>query len=172
MALESTSPMANLYLKILGRLKTAVPDLRYIDQDLGQLENYDLRPPVSWPCCLIDIEEFQFSDIGSNNMQEATGIVSLRIGLVKYTESNNLVPDNIRPNAMKYYETEQKVYEALQGWEDDGFSRLLRRGTNTERREDDIRVRVLKFAVSWEDDTASPKTTKVSVPVPVINSIT
>lgn len=171
MALESTSPMANLYLKLLNRLKTKVPDLRYIDQDLGQLENYGLKPPVSWPCCLIDIEEFQFSDTAGANVQEAQGIISLRIGLVKYTDSNNLVPDNIRPNALKYYEIEQQVYEALQGWEDDGFSRLLRRGAGTERREDDIRVRVLKFAVSWQDDSASLKKTKVSVPVPVISTL-
>jgi hypothetical protein len=41
--------------------------------------------------------------------------VNLRIALVKYTESNNLVPDNIRPNALQYYEVEQKVHEALQG---------------------------------------------------------
>ena len=170
---EATSPMAKLYLHVLNRLKEKVPELRFIDQDLGQLEHYELRPPVDYPFCLIDLEQFQYTDIGGNCAQEAVGMVNLRIGLVKYTESNNLVPDNIRPNALRYYEVEQKVHEALQGWEGNGFSRLLRRSTATEMRNDDIRVREIKYAVSFQDNTAAAtaKRATVKTPRPVINPI-
>lgn len=158
------SPKAILFNTILEQIKLKAPIIRYIDQDLGQLENYGLRPEVSWPCCLIDIEDFKYTDIQAGYSQLAEGIVSLRIGLVKYTESNNLTPTNIRSNALAYYDTEHVVFKALHGWAPSGFSKLLRRADGTEKRDDDIRVRVVKFAISFTDESAKPNSVKVLRP--------
>lgn len=161
------SPEANLFQSVIEKLIADVPELRYIDQDLGQLENYDMRPAVSWPCGLLDIEEFKFSEQGNFKIQLAEGIVSIRIGLVKYTDSNNLTPKAIRENALLYYEVENKVYKALHGWNPEGFSRLLRRASGTEKRDDDIRVRIMKFATSYTDESA--KEIRQSVPRPNVD---
>ncbi len=158
------SPQANLFQALIEKLKIDVPELRYTDQDLGQLENYEIRPAVAWPCGLIDIEEFKYSDQQNFLTQIAEGIISIRLGMVKYTDSNNLTPTIIRENALQYYELEHKVYKALHGWNPTGFGKLLRRASGTERREDDIRVRIIKFAVSFTDD--SSKKIKTSVPRP------
>ena len=161
------SPFGNLYQGVVERLTAQVPAIRYIDQDLGQLENYDVRPPVSWPCCLLDIDEFDFTEMENTQNQMGVGLVICRIGLVKYTESNNLVPENIRENALQYFEIEQMVYTALHGWSPDGFTRLLRRKAKTEKRDDDIRVRIVPFAISFKDASAAPQRTSVHRP-PVI----
>lgn len=150
------SPQANFFQLLIEKLISDVPELRFIDQDLGQLENYEMRPAVSWPCCMIDIEDFKYSDQQNHAIQIAEGIISLRIGLVKYTDSNNLTPAATRENALQYYELEHKVFKALHGWNPPGFGKMLRRASGTERRDDDIRVRVLKFAISFTDDSAKP----------------
>lgn len=158
------SPHANLFIAILERLKAKAQSIRFIAQDIGQLEHYEIRPAVSWPCCLMDIEQMQYSDANDRNIQLAQGTISLRIGMVKYTDSNNLVPGNVLENALKYYEIETEVVAALHGWKPEGFGALLRRTTVTERREDDIRVRVMHFAISYTDTSA--KTARTTIPRP------
>jgi hypothetical protein len=163
------SPFSILYTEILARLKEKVPEIKYIEQDLGQLEHYDMRPPVTWPCCLIDVaDEYEYTDMQGNHSQLAEGRVMLRIGVVRYSDSNNLVPDNVRENALAYFEIEQKVFAALHGWAPAGFSRLLRRNAVTEKRDDDIRVRMIPFTVSFTDNSAAPVRTKVLTPAPYV----
>lgn len=163
------SPQANLFKSILQRIKEKVPQIRFIDHDLGQLENYEIRPAVAWPCCLIDIDQLGYSDAANNLQQIAEGTVTLRIGLVKYTDSNNLTPSNVFDNSLQYYEIEQKVFEALHGWAPTGFSKLLRRVAMTEKRDDDIRVRIVTFAVSFIDESATPAKVTIPRPVPAIH---
>lgn len=158
------SPNEQLFESLLARIADKVPEIRFIDQDLGQLENYDMRPAVSWPCLFIDIEETRFSDAAGNFMQIGEGMVTFRLGLVKYSNSNNITPANVRKNALFYYRLENKLYKALHGWAPDGFTRLLRRAEATERRDDDIRVRISKYAISFEDSTAAPVKTKIPIP--------
>lgn len=161
------SPQANLFEAILAKIAADVPVIRYIEQDLGQLENYDIRPAVSWPCCLIDIEEMKFSNSGAH-LQHADGIVTCRIGLVKYTDSSNLTPPLIRENALQYYEVENLLFTALHAYNPPGFGKLIRLASATEKRDDDIRVRVIKFAISYTDNSAAPVTQTIAVPSPVI----
>jgi hypothetical protein len=166
-----TSPFANLHNALIDRIKAKVPDIRFIDQDLGQLENYETRPPVSWPCVLIDVgDDFDYSEMGNHMHQLATGTIMLRLALVKYTDSNNLVPNNVRENSLRYYEVENDLIKALHGWAPTGFSRLLRRKASTEKREDDIRVRAIPFAISFTDEIAAPETVSTSVPNPIVTT--
>ncbi|KAA2245507.1 hypothetical protein F0L74_05990 [Chitinophaga agrisoli] len=163
------SPEESLYQQIIQRVTEKVPEVRYIDLDLGQLENYELRPPVSWPCLLIDLDESRYSDTGNKLYQVVELAITFRIGLVKYTDSNNLTPTNIRPNALKYFRLENKLFMALHGWEPEGFGPLTRFGAGTEKRDDDIRVRVVRYQLCYTDMTAAPQSTKVARPTPTIN---
>ena len=77
------SIFANLHNHIIDRFAAVIPeeDVRYIDLDLSQLESYDPsaggKPPVSWNCVLIDMENFNFTDEGELQ-QRAEGIVTMR----------------------------------------------------------------------------------------------
>lgn len=159
------SPKAELFLAITDRIATAAPAIRFTDQDWGQLENYGSgRPPVSWPCTLIDITDFQYTDVGGQNRQSAIGFVQLRMAQIQWSPSNNLTQTLVRQKALEYYENEQEIHKALQGWAPTGFSRLLRRSTQLEQRDDDIRVLVMRYAISFDDSTTQP--TYTSVPRP------
>lgn len=164
--MDSTSPFGNLYLCIVARLVAEVPALRYIDQDLGQLDNYDLRPAVSFPCVLIDMGDFDTDDMAGKNMQHAEGLVIVKIATDPFSSSNSLAPSDVRLKALEYYDLEQAVHVALHGWRTTGFSKLLRRKAGKELREDKFRVRAVAYATSFEDDTTAPVVT--SIPRPTV----
>lgn len=163
---QLTSPFSSLFIQLIDRLNDKAKSLRFITQDIGQLENYEMRPAVSWPCCLIDIDNFNFSDAQSKHHQIGQGTVTVRLGLVKYTDLSNLTPDQAKAKAVEYLEVEQEVYTALHAWAPNGFSRCIRQVAVTERRDDDIRVRVMKFSIAFTDESAQPK--KQTVPRPEV----
>ncbi len=161
------SAFANLYEAVTARLDTLVPELRYINHDLGQLE--EPRPSVSWPCALLDFDEFEFTDVGGTLRQLGDGFVVIRLGLQQWSGTSNLKATGIREKGLQYYELERKVFDALHGWAPTGFGRFLRRKASTEKRDDDIRVRLLVFTLNFEEQPGSTLTT-IDTPAPTIRA--
>ena len=164
------SSFANLYINTVARLTDKAPLLRYVEQDLGQMEHYPEggRPPVSFPCVLIDIEDTAFDEMGEQ-CQLGEGILQVRICQPTYSASNNLAPDQVRETALSYYETEQQVHEALHGWAKDNISKLVRVSAKTEKRNDEYRVRTVRYRFGMEDYSTAPK--KVTIARPPIQII-
>ncbi len=162
------SHAANLFIA-LQNLISALTDgdgkkyFPYVDQELGQLEAYTPggRPPVSWPCVLIDIDNITYQPIGEN-AQTAIATVIFRLGFPPYSHSSNITPSDSRDKAIYYYQLEQILHQALQGKapqltvddEDilaDVFGHFQRTSASTEAREDLIRVRVITYTIAFED---------------------
>lgn len=162
MALES--PNSILYEAIVERIKTTVPDIKYIDQDLGQMENYGDRPALSFPAVLIDLDEFEFSEVGSNPVQMADGFVVIRLAVPQWSSTAGFTPAGVREKALKYYEIEQKLIEKLHNWAPTGFNRLLRRKVRSEKRDDLYRVRIIAFQIGYKDESCVPQKQKVARP--------
>ncbi len=149
------SILANILLAVQERIKTVVPSIKWIDQDLGQLEFYSMdRPPVLFPAALIDFSNTDYSDL-SANQQIGEGILDIRLAVAAYTPSASVHSLQHREKALEYYNIEHELNKSLHGWCDDRlFSPLARTGAQTERREDNIRVRVLRFKFALQDNTA------------------
>lgn len=163
MALQSF--FAQLYAALVARLKEKVPQIRWIDMDLSQLEGYEERPPVAWPCLLID---FTTTTYNQEQQQVQWGDVSiqLRLGFAPFSQSSGTAPQAVQEKALQFWELEMKIYQALQGWCPAGniCQPLTRVSAATERRDDPIRVRSMIFSTAFEDTSASPKYTKVERP--------
>lgn len=165
-----TALYSQLLVAIQQRLKEKVPELRYIAEDLGQLEFYDPdageRPPVSWPCALIDFTNATYDDMGGGEgMQWATDSIQIRIGFDPYSTANNLVTTEVSGKALRYYELEMAIHQALHGWDGGGLCQSMSRRTAiTEKRNDPYRVRVVSFSTSFMDDSAIPAKSQVSRP--------
>jgi hypothetical protein len=156
------SLFAQLFLAIQEQIKAAVPEVRYIDQDLGQLDYYEDRPAVSWPCAFIDFPAAQYQD-ESQEVQWAAVNVSIRIGFSPFSSANSLSPDISKENALQFYEVENKLFKALQGFDANGcIQPLTRISAHTEKRQDPFRVRELLFTTATEDDTAQVSDTKTN----------
>ena len=117
-----------IFTVICDRLEREVPELNWIDWDEGQLEGpADQRPPVAFPCCLIDI---QYTDCRDTEEEEqiVTASVVLKLAFFRTGETNTKAPSLIRLRALENFDVTNKVHDALQGWTgDELFSPMSRR---------------------------------------------
>lgn len=149
------SPFANIFRSLQQYVQTNVSAIRYIDQDLGQLKS-GARPPVSWPCLLIDFEDFSFDNMGSN-VQTAKGIVTLRLGFAPYSPTSQATPTPYQQQAIAYYDIEWALHKALQGWAPgNDYGSLCRTSATTQKRTDAYRVRELRYSIAFEDYSTKP----------------
>ncbi len=150
------APFANLFLAIQQQIATEVPDVTHIAHDLGQLSD-KRRPPVSWPCVLIDFEDFRFSNL-SENVQTAKGTVLIKLGFAPHSNTTHTTPEAYLHKAIGYYDIEWQMHKALQGWSpaDELFGSLSRHSVTTARRTDGYRVRELRYTISFDDYSTKP----------------
>lgn len=165
------SAIANYFILLNNRIVAQVPEIRYIDQDLGQLDFYQERPAVSWPCVLLDVGDFTFSNYG-NLSQSGEGQIVIRLGFTPFSSANSKAPDLVKFKALKFYDIEHKLVNALHGWTPDtgDYGNLIRVSATTEKREDPFRVREIRFKLAFEDfSTQRAKLTAAATPVILIN---
>jgi hypothetical protein len=159
------SLFAQLFLAIQEKIKTDVPAIRWIDQDFGQLEDYQVRPPVAFPCVLIDFNQTSYEEMNKRR-QMANITFTLRLAFPAFSYAASVAPQSVRELALQYYELEQQLYECIQGFDGGGLMQdCTRSNAATEGRKDDsLRVRVLTFTAMTEDSSAMPKYTKAPRP--------
>src|SRR5690349_6108702 len=152
-----------LFIKLQAQIENKCPDIRWIDWDLGQLENYDIRPAVSWPVALIDFNQTSYDQM-QNNRQLANLTFTVRLGFDQYSPTSNTTPSLVKEKGLKYFRIEQSLYKAIQGFNaDDLMQDCTRINAATERRDgDNFRVRVLTFTAITEDCSAMPIRAKIT----------
>jgi len=150
--MTESNMFAHIYNALVARLESQVPEIDYIAQDFGQLE-VNIRPMVNFPAVLFDLEAPNYSDV-SGGVQLAEGLLTVRVADNPFQNDSNLTPDVSRDRALKYYDLSQKVFLALQNFGDDYFGEMTRVSEITEKREDALRVRIIRFSLAWKDDSA------------------
>lgn len=124
--------MEQLISSIMERLANQVPELRFIDVDLEQLQLEN--PPVDFPCALIDISNVNYTS-SLHSQQQADVDVSVTLGFSVLAPSSHYSEPVYKKEAMQHYSIITKVAEALHGYETDSFVKLdrvsLSRRTNT-----------------------------------------
>lgn len=154
MALQSF--FAQLFIKLQTRIQQKVPAIKWVDQDLGQLEWYEQRPSVAWPCVLIDFNSTTYDQMPGNE-QWGNATFVLRLGFPAFSAANSATPQATKENGLQYYELEQLLYQAIQGYDADGLIQpATRLSAYTEKREgDNFRIRALVFNTTFQDDSAT-----------------
>lgn len=159
------SPFANIYLAIMQRIETTVAEIKYIDHDLGQLDDYtNGRPPVAFPCALIDFQNFTFENM-SDNTQRAEGDVVIKLAFAQHGQTHNAKPQQWKELALHYYDIEWQLNKALHGWTPgDDFGYLTRITATKENRPLAVRLRTLTYRLSFEDYSTQPDTNTMTKP--------
>jgi len=161
--MATNSYFGQLFIDLSKHIKDKVPAIKWIDQDFGQLEQFEYRPAVSFPCVLIDFPMANYTNIAElSQMGDIT--VQLRLGFAPFSKSHVGAPDDVRDKAIEYYAIEQLVHEAVQGFQTDYTMPLMRFNAGTEQRlsasdqADSIglRVRVINYATQYEDNSNLP----------------
>lgn len=138
---------------ITGRLAEQVPELTWIDTDLGQLAFEE--PPVDYPCALIDVSNIDYSSY-QQNTQKALVEIDINLAFTVFSQSDFTAPEHIKEQAAEHYKIVRKVYQALQGFETPNFSKLNR--TSLKRQKNTYpRHFTMSFQTAYTDYCATPQ---------------
>lgn len=133
-------------------LKTSVPELVWVDQNFGQLENFEYNAATAFPAALVDLNETQYTST-TGLSQTADLNVQVKIYCAPFNGVQS-PPTNLQEKAAQYYDLEEKIVDALQGWATAEVRPLLRASATTEGGAGALRVRVLNFNTCYEDEFA------------------
>ncbi|MFR6417237.1 MAG: hypothetical protein ACLUOK_05715 [Parabacteroides distasonis] len=109
-----------IFIAVCDRLKTEVPQLRWIDAEEGQL-NTGERPAVAFPCCLIDIS-YPSCETHMGGRQKIKAQIQVRVAFQSGGSTNAAAPKLVREHALRCMDTLDKIHEALQWWNRGTFS--------------------------------------------------
>lgn len=143
-----------IYTKIAQVLKLKVPELRWIDLDMGQLDS-NTRPAVAFPCLLVTTaitgaDTFYQSHTGYGQNCRATVTVTLAFEPLGAT--NTAAPDSVVATSLSPYAVIDKVHKALQGVETDTMEPLLRISQGKKRSRNKLFQYEIRFATTVLDE--------------------
>jgi hypothetical protein len=143
--------MKALYIALVNRLKTKVPELVTIDFFNNQLQNMMEKQVVFFPCVLIEFEEIIFTN-RTENIQEAN--IRLRfhlaqniIGLDTYEGSENIT------DALAIFDLKDKVNQALMTFSETNTSDFRRIGERNDAQYTNVHVIELVYECLYIDTT-------------------
>ena len=146
--------MKDLLLNLQNQLSHN-DDLKYIDEDWGQLDDYGPHVPVKWPCCLIDFTTANYTDIGIDrastpqNRQQATGSITLNFADLKLSNTSKKAPLNQKEGAWKLLEIIESIHGLVQGFRpEDKSGALIRSNFKRIKRDDGIQQYQVVYSLS------------------------
>ncbi|WP_312398838.1 hypothetical protein [Chryseobacterium sp.] len=157
-----------LLLDLQERIAQEIPEIQYIDQQLGQLENNtsEAQNNVIYPALFIDFPEAvydvdfpeaRYSDLSANSQ---LGNIPVTFQLVANDQhaTSHLASLEERKLGLDFFRIEQKLYKTLQGWSKEyfsPFSRIISKSTS--KKYVGFKVREITFITQYEDFSASVK---------------
>lgn len=95
--------------------------LKFTDRDKGQLEAYEGKPAVLFPCALISVSMPKRNNL-TKVKQMRTVSITIRLGFEKLYDSSSLNNETNRLKAVDYYDKIEEVDELLQGFANGHFA--------------------------------------------------
>jgi len=121
--------MVTILSKIQDRLESEVSELRYIDEDWGQMAM--TTPPVKYPCALIDVQQADYTNDG-NLAQQAIAVVAVRLYCLKTGGTSTKSPDAHKERYTAHWQLLDNCTKSLHGYilpdsnDKNKFGRLIR----------------------------------------------
>ena len=112
--------MKELLEKIQQKL-SEITELKYIDENWGQLDYYSPNMPVQYPCALIDVQQVQFTNLGRDMskkpVQRQIGQVVLKITIadIRLTNSSMQAPRAQKEQVWAIWDIIEKIHRQLHG---------------------------------------------------------
>ncbi len=142
----------DIFIALCDHLEREVPELRWIDEDEGQLAIVPgARPPVDFPCCLLDIQYSSCRDI-TDTEQVVSPTVTLRVAFLACGDTNSKVPGPLRRKALERLDVVARIHACLQGWTaGDTISPMSRRSTRPSVTAAGIKVYTIIYDTTFEE---------------------
>lgn len=124
---------------------SGIEELKYIDEDWGQLDYYSPNMPVKWPCCLIDIQSGQFTNVSKDfnkapkDRQNGSFAIKITLANLKLSHTSLRAPQEQKNKAWKIFELIEKIHQKLHGFSPaENCSKMLRTSFSRVMRDDGV----------------------------------
>lgn len=148
--------MEELYIAILERIQSEMPEIAYIDEDYGQLEGMDSENedfyPVTFPCVLVGNAEADWKDTGMGT-QAGEITLAVRLGIDCYHDTH--IGSGTTGRIRERLQMAGKLYHALQNFR---FCRNMDELVRIKSRDytlpGNIKVYEIVFTFNYRDESA------------------
>lgn len=145
--------MKLLLTDVQTRLISKVPELKYTDEDSGQLDYFGSHPTVKFPCALIDINTVSWSNIG-HTVQLGLVQIKIRIAFLPLSKSSTGAPQSQKDKAFGTLDVVKLVHKALHGWTGHRhYTALIRTATTKSKRADGMKIYDVTYTCELTDNT-------------------
>jgi hypothetical protein len=141
---------------IMERLAEKEPNLKYLDEDYGQLSYYQENVPVKFPCALLELQQTSWKN-QSQKAQDGVLNISIRVADLKLSNTNYKAPTTQKTKAAAIWIVIENIHKALHGWRplaNPEFGTLTRISTSRVKRDDGIREFELVYSSLCTDASA------------------
>ena len=139
---------------VMDRIRQEVPALRWIDADEGQLDFSDSRPPVAFPCCLVELAYPDAENMASNHptVQRVEAAITWKVGFNDCASFNVNKPLAIQDAAFARLDLLETIHQALQGFRMDNCAKPFRRkNCRPQKRPDGLKVYEVMYMAEFID---------------------
>lgn len=113
----------------------------FVDRDRGQVDRYDSRPAVKFPCALVKVN-FPKRENLHPTTQKIIAQIQIRVAFERTVEQHNLQPAQRLDQALEYYDAIEEIETLFQGLKLGGTDRWTCTSTVDEDRADFDIVRI------------------------------
>ncbi len=148
---------SKILLDLQNRISTEVPEIQFIDQDLGQLGQVgeNGRLPLAFPAVLIDFPNTDYSEL-STSAQLGNVPITFQLIFDNYSQTWHKAPEEVKAKGLEYLDIEQRLHNCINGWYLNYFTPLIRTNVKGQNNNDiGLRVRQLIYTTSYEDYSTS-----------------
>jgi hypothetical protein len=141
---------------IKARLADTEPNLKYLDEDWGQLDYYRDAAPVKFPCALLELQQVNWKN-QSQKVQDGEVAITIRVADLALGSTNPKASGNRQLKAVAIWAIMQNIHTALHGWRPADypeFSALIRVSTRKVKRDDGVREFEITYSTSATDESA------------------
>lgn len=163
--------MDQILSDIQARLTAELPEIKYIDEDWGQMNQP--TPQVKYPCVLVDVQGADYKDLGLF-AQEGVVVVAVRLYNLKLGNSSQGAPSTQKEKYKTHWQLLKEINIALhaQNFLQEGLG-LLKRTKFTKRiREDGLLQFELLYTLSLTDESCVPTLTTPDTVTPSLRTVT
>lgn len=140
-----------LFIALCDLLEAQVPEVRWVDADEGQLNSSGHRPPVAFPCVLIDMS-YPLTEALGQGSEKIRVQFNLRVAFEGYGQTSSAAPEPVREKALERLDVLEKIHKTVQWWTcDHQINPMRRQRVTTERRQDGLKVYTMTYESAFID---------------------
>ncbi len=113
--------MRTLYNDITAVIEKEMPEIKWVDFDMGQLDIQE-NPPVQFPCILLDFAYPQNQSIKKTDRMEIE--INLKAGFYVIGQTNTAAPVLQRQDPMIYINVFERIIKRFSGFKTEDYAKF------------------------------------------------